>query len=310
MLYVMPIKYLDSIKKITEINLKTSELSKMAKQMSFVPESIQKMIERQNKYMSNIPEIEIPKYNFSKLDIPNFEYLNLNIPKLNIPKFDFANSELLETLKKFSKIGERIKNNPELQFVFISDLEVLNLKSAEEFKASLISDLTDEDIKQKDELLNDNLIPYLEELGIDTLWIGANNVLESQNNPDKLRHCLISLRTILEYLIDEKLAPIEELKNNERFKKEFKRYHLGKQKLEYVKVKRADKIEYFTSKIEFGMLEEFTKNEIQYVCDCYSVLCNVHQPNIGITENQVRSLKVKTGITIWLLVYLNDIIKN
>ncbi|WP_051007998.1 hypothetical protein [Psychroflexus torquis] len=282
----------------------------MAKQMSFVPESIQKMIERQNKYMSNIPEIEIPKYNFSKLDIPNFEYLNLNIPKLNIPKFDFANSELLETLKKFSKIGERIKNNPELQFVFISDLEVLNLKSAEEFKASLISDLTDEDIKQKDELLNDNLIPYLEELGIDTLWIGANNVLESQNNPDKLRHCLISLRTILEYLIDEKLAPIEELKNNERFKKEFKRYHLGKQKLEYVKVKRADKIEYFTSKIEFGMLEEFTKNEIQYVCDCYSVLCNVHQPNIGITENQVRSLKVKTGITIWLLVYLNDIIKN
>jgi|OM-RGC.v1.006747746 hypothetical protein len=306
----MPIKYLDSIKKITEINLKTSELSKMAKQMSFVPESIQKMIERQNKYMSNIPEIEIPKYNFSKLDIPNFEYLNLNIPKLNIPKFDFANSELLETLKKFSKIGERIKNNPELQFVFISDLEVLNLKSAEEFKASLISDLTDEDIKQKDELLNDNLIPYLEELGIDTLWIGANNVLESQNNPDKLRHCLISLRTILEYLIDEKLAPIEELKNNERFKKEFKRYHLGKQKLEYVKVKRADKIEYFTSKIEFGMLEEFTKNEIQYVCDCYSVLCNVHQPNIGITENQVRSLKVKTGITIWLLVYLNDIIKN
>ncbi|AFU67756.1 hypothetical protein P700755_000752 [Psychroflexus torquis ATCC 700755] len=278
--------------------------------MSFVPESIQKMIERQNKYMSNIPEIEIPKYNFSKLDIPNFEYLNLNIPKLNIPKFDFANSELLETLKKFSKIGERIKNNPELQFVFISDLEVLNLKSAEEFKASLISDLTDEDIKQKDELLNDNLIPYLEELGIDTLWIGANNVLESQNNPDKLRHCLISLRTILEYLIDEKLAPIEELKNNERFKKEFKRYHLGKQKLEYVKVKRADKIEYFTSKIEFGMLEEFTKNEIQYVCDCYSVLCNVHQPNIGITENQVRSLKVKTGITIWLLVYLNDIIKN
>ena len=53
-----------------------------------------------------------------------------------------------------------------------------------------------------------------------------------------------------------------------------------------------------------------SKNEIQYVCNCYSVLCNVHQPNIGLTENQVRSLKVKTGITIWLLAYLYDILKE
>ena len=147
-------------------------------------------------------------------------------------------------------------------------------------------------------------------MGIQKLWLGANEVLESEKNPDKLRHCLISLRTILEYLIDEKLAPIEELKNDVRFKKEFKRYHQGKQSLEYVKVKRADKIEFFTSKFEFGMLENFTKNEIQYVCDCYSVLCNIHQPNIGITENQVKSLKVKTGITIWLLAYLNNILEN
>lgn len=76
------------------------------------------------------------------------------------------------------------------------------------------------------------------------------------------------------------------------------------------KIKRADKIKYFTSKIQFGILEDFTKNEIQYVCDCYSILCNIHQPNIGITENQVRSLKVKTGITIWLLAYINKILEK
>ncbi|UBM60059.1 hypothetical protein LAG90_05290 [Marinilongibacter aquaticus] len=303
-------KNLENINKIVGINSKASELSKLAEQMNFVPESIRVMIERQNQIMANIPKIEVPDYNFPKLNIPNFDHLKLSFPEINIPKFDFANSELLETLKKFSKIGERIKNNPELQFAFISDLEILNLKSAEEFKKSLTSDLTDEDIQQKEELLNENLIPYLEELGLESLWLGANQVLESKSNPDKLRHCLISLRTILEYLIDEKLAPMDMLKNSSMFEKEFRKYHLGKKRIEFIKIKREQKIEYFTSKIKFGMLEEFTKNEIQYVCDCYSVLCNVHQPNVGITKNQVRSLKVKTGITIWLLAYLNKIIEN
>jgi hypothetical protein len=298
----MPMKNSENINKISEISLKTTELTKFAEQLSFVPENIIELVKMQNRILSNI---EFPVFNFSKIEMPNFEHL-----KLNIPKFDFINSELLKTLKEFSKIGEQIKNNPELEFAFISNLEILNLKSTEEFKASLISNLTDKKIKQKEELLNENLLPYLEELKIHNLWLGANKVLESDNNPDKLRHCLISLRTILEYLIDKKLAPNVELKDKEKFKKEFKKYHLGKQKLEDVKVYRSSKIEYFTSKFKFGMLEEFTKNEIQYICDCYSVLCNVHQPDVEITENQVRSLKVKTGITIWLLVYLNKILKK
>lgn len=289
---------------------KNTDLPKIDKKMSLIPKNILKIIETQNRIMANIPKIEIPTYNFPKFDIPNFEYLNLNIPELNLPNFDFVNSELLETLKKFSKIADGMNNNPEMQFLFITNLEALNLKSAEEFKTSLTTDLTDEDIKEKNDLLDKNLIPYLEELGLSTLWLGANSVLESENNPDKLRRCLISLRTILEYLIDKELAPIEELKNAERFKKEFKKYHLGKQELKYIKINRADKIEYFTSKFEFRTLEEFTKNEIKYVCDCYSVLCNVHQPNIGITENQVKSLKVKTGITIWLLAYLNNMLQK
>lgn len=44
-----------------------------------------------------------------------------------------------------------------------------------------------------------------------------------------------------------------------------------------------------------------------YTC---MLLTDVHQPNIGLTENQVRSLKVKTGITIWLLAYLYDILEE
>jgi hypothetical protein len=299
------IKIMDNKIKSTVINSKLTELSKLAERMSFVPEGIRVMIESQNRILAKIPKFDIPKYNFPKLDIPNLNHLMVNIPRL-----ETINLEFLETLKEFSKIGERLKNNPELQFAIISDLEILNLKSAEEFKESLTTNLTDEDILKKEELLNENLIPYLEELELENLWFGANQVLESKSNPDRLRHCLISLRTILEYLIDEKLAPMDMLKDSPMFEKEFKKYHLGKQKIEYIKIKREQKIEYFTSKIEFGMLEDFTKNEIQYVCECYSILCNVHQPNIGITENQVRSLKVKTGITIWLLAYLNRIIEN
>ena len=296
---------------ISGINSNLSyELSKLGERMNIIPEGIHTLIERQNEVFKNIPKINLPDYSFPKFNIPNTDNLKLNISDLNLPKLDFLNSEFLEAFKKFSKIGEQIKNNPEYQFSFITDLELLNLKSAEEFKTSLKSDLADEEVKQKEELLNKNLIPYLEKLGIEDLWIGANKVLESNKNPDKLRHCLVSLRTILEYLIDEKLAPINELKDSPMFEKEFKKFHSGKKRIEFVKIKREQKIEYFTSKINFGVLEEFTKNEIKYICDCYSVLCNIHKPNIGITENQVKSLKVKTGITIWLLAYINEIIKN
>ena len=261
-----------------------------------LPESLQRMIEIQNNFKSFLPQIEIPTYNFPKFEFPEFKPL--------------LNSELLENLRKIGDLGERLKNNPELQFSFITDLEILNLKSAEELKESLVSDLTDEDIQTKEDILSKNLVPYLEELGLENLWYGANYALEQKSNPDRLRHCLISLRTILEYLIEEILAPIEKLKDAEMFEKEFRKYKNGKQKLFHVKIKREQKIEFFTSQFKFGMLEDFTKNEIKYVCDCYSILCNVHQPNVGISENQVRSLKVKTGITIWLLAYLNKIINE
>ena len=285
----------DKISKLTEMNLKFMEMDKIVNRFA-LSESVQRMIETKNAYNAFLPKIEIPTYTFPKFDFPEFKSL--------------LNSELLENLRKIGDTGKRLKNNPELQFSFITDLEILNLKSTEELKESLISDLTDEDINAKEDILSENLIPYLEDLGLENLWYGANYVLNQSSNPDRLRHCLISLRTILEYLIDDILAPIEKLKDAKMFEKEFTKYKNGKKKLVHVKIKREQKIEFFTSQVEFGMLEDFTKNEINYVCDCYSILCNVHQPNVGITENQVRSLKVKTGITIWLLAYLNKIINE
>lgn len=289
----------EKMQKIIEESTKWNQLSKLAYSLNPLHESTNKIIEMQNRLTPVIPTFDFPKF-------PSF-----NLPKIDIPSFDgLFNNELLEKLKQIGNIGEKLKNNPELQFAFISNLEILNLTSAVELKESLISDLIDKDIKEKEEILNNNLIPYLENHNLQNLWVGATQVLESANNPDKLRQCLISLRTILEYLIDEKLAPIEELKNSDMFKNNFKKFHAGKKKIEFIKIKREEKIKYFISKFEFGTLEEFTKSEIQYVCDCYSILCNVHQPNVGLSENQVRSLKVKTGITIWLLVYLYNFLEE
>lgn len=288
----------EKMQRIMEASKKFNQLSKLAYSLSPIQEKVNKTVEMQEKLIPSIPTFDFPKFAFDIPKVPSFI-----LPNIDIPIFDnLFNNEFLEKLKQIGDIGEKLDNNPELQFAFISDLEVLNLTSAQELKESLIYDLTDNYIKRKEEILNNNLIPYLESHNLQNLWIGATRVLETENNPDKLRQCLISLRTILEYLIDEKLAPIEELKNSNMFKKDFES--------KYVRIKRNKKIQYFISKFEFGILEEFTKNEIQYVCDCYSILCNVHQPNVGLSENQVRSLKVKTGITIWLLMYLYDIIQK
>ncbi|WP_225000414.1 hypothetical protein [Cesiribacter sp. SM1] len=284
------------MEKQTGLNSALTDFTKVANQMNLIPDYLKEMIEFQNSFKSRLPSFEIPKFEFPKLSLPEFKPL--------------INSELLDAINKISETAQSLKNHPELQFGFITDLEVLNLKSAEELKETLTHDLTVDDIKAKEDILNQNLLPYLEKLKLDSIWLGANYALDSESNPDKIRHCLISLRTILEYLIDHKLAPNSELKDSEMFKKEFKNYHLRKEPLEKVRIKRAKKIEYFTSKIRFGMLEEFTKKEIDYICECYTVLCNIHNPEIGITENQVRSLKVKTGITIWLLAYIHQILEN
>ncbi|MFK7946640.1 MAG: hypothetical protein AB8G11_03545 [Saprospiraceae bacterium] len=328
------------IKKALENEIRTKNINKLIEQINPIPKHIRDLIEIQEKMVSFTPKFDLPKF-----DLPNLNFVNPDLieiqekmasftPKFDLPKFDLPNlnfvnpvllelqekmasitskfellnSSLFESLNVFSKVSEKLKNNPEFQFYYISNLEILNLKSSMELKKSLTSDLTDENILEKEELLNQNLLPYLEELEIQDIWIGASKILES-DNPDKLRYCLISLRTILEHLIDKKLAPMEELKEAEIFEGQFQRYHLGQQRLEFVRIKRSDKIKYFISKIRFGILE-FTRNEIKFICDCYSILCNVHQCDVGLTENQVRSLKVKTGITIWLLAYINKILQD
>lgn len=282
----------DELKRISEQNSNLMKMYKIAFPTNNILKSLQPLIDNQKKWESIIPKITVPELLLPNITIPNFN--------------NIFSSEFVEQLRRISSIGENFSNNPEVQFAFITDLEVLNIKSTENLKDTLINNLTDKDLQEKETLLDKNLLPLLEEQNLESLWLGANYSLES-NNPDKLRHCLVSLRTILEFLIDDKLASNNEIKDNPVFEKEFKKYHSGKATVNEIKIPRRKKIEYFISKFKFGFLEEFTAHEIQYVCDCYAILCNLHQQDVGLTENQVKSLKVKTGITLWLLCYLNKI---
>jgi hypothetical protein len=277
---------LEGINKVVE----RQRLLTSAYQKFQIPAPMLNILEQQSKIIAKLPVLNFPQFN-----LPDYSYLQA----LNIPD---SIRRVAETIKCFRK-------NPETQFSFLTDFEILNISSTEELKETLTSDLPEDDIEEKETLLNDYLVPVLENMDLHNLWHGANYVINDTSNPDRFRHCLTSLRTILEYLIDQKLSPKSELKDSDLFKREFKNYHAGKQDIEFVRVKRSKRIQYFTSKIDFFRID-FTRNDIEFICECYSILCNIHEPDIGITENQVRSLKVKTGITIWFLSHLYEIINK
>lgn len=275
---------------------------------SGIPENLRFIKEIQDRYSNLVPAP------LRKLAESKKKFINSIVPTIDIPSpvKDLFNSDFFGWINEIQTISSYLENNPEVQFIIITDLERLNIETSATFNEVLKSDIPDIDINQKEKVINDNLLPYLEKLNIDSLWIGANYALNTNvnENPDKLRHCLTSVRTILEYLINEKLAPNSLLSLSPMFEKEFSKYHRGITPLEKVVIPRKDKIKYFTSKIEFGVLDEFTIKDIDFIYDCYSVLCDIHDPFISMTENQVRCLKMKTGIILWLFAYLNEIIEK
>lgn len=235
---------------------------------------------------------------------------NLKSIQSNIvqPVFEkIINQSFIQSLNSISQKFVEINNNPEFHFEFLTNLEYLNLKSIDELNDNFISELEKNEIDKTEALLEKNLVPLLDNIELLDLWKGANYAVESKENPDRYRHCFISLRTLLESLIEIKLAPNDLLKDEEIFTNEFKKYHQGKTELRCIKISRKSRIEYFTSKLELGFVE-MTPIQIEYICECYTYLCDVHNPVIDLTENQVKSIKARTGITIWLLAYIYNIL--
>jgi len=117
----------------TPHNSKLIQYTTTFEKLNFVPESINRMMENHKKLMRILPKIKIP-------DLTPFTNQLNEVTKR------------ISQIEGISKIGERIINNPEIQFGFISDLEILNLSSANDFKQSLINDITDDDFKDKERI--------------------------------------------------------------------------------------------------------------------------------------------------------------
>ena len=283
-----------SFYKALELQQKITQLATLAGAFSVPQDTISKFWQATAKHQKFLDSFISPS---SKL-IQDYQR--------TLDKFSVYSNTTFTVLDRLKRLSDGFRDSPELAFITIADLEILSLKSTEELLDAIKNDQVDEALQDKEELLEEFLVPHLEALGLKTPWDGANFALASNENPDRLRHTLVSLRTLLEHLIDGVLAPNLELSTSEMFSKEFKDFHLGKKKLEKVKISRTKRLKYISSKFEFRVLEGFTEQDIAFICKCYSTLCKLHSLDVQMTENQVRILRVKTGITVWLLAYIKE----
>ena len=290
---------MNNFDKLFETQRKMSKLMELTNSFSRFSDPLSKMIANENKLRNQFRSFEIPDIYKTVLERRNL-----------IDRFSIGFEKHFSVFDRLKKLTDAFRSNPEIEFISVSELEILSATSTSELVNSMEEDQPDEFITNKEELLEEFLIPYLERLELDYLWTGASHALNAIENPDRFRHSLVSLRTLLEVLIEQELASNRELSNSPMFGKEFVNFHKGTEPLDRVRIKRSKRIKYFTSKIEFGILEEFAEKDIDFICQCYENLCRIHDPNLGLTENQVRILKIKTGITLWLLCYINDIIKQ
>lgn len=285
--------------KLFETQQKMSKLLEMANHHTRFTNPLSKMYAADNRLRNPFIGFEMPN-----------AYKAILEKQAVVDRLSLGAAKSYSVFDHLKKLTDAFRSNPEIEFISVSDLEILSVTSTSELVDSLEEDHSDDFIAGKEELLEEFLLPYLERLELDYLWTGANHALNTRENPDRFRHALVSLRTLLEVLIERELAGNLELSTSASFTKEFKNFHQGKEELDRVRIKRSKRIKYLTAKVEFGILEEFTEKDIDFVCQCYENLCRIHNPNLGLTETQVRILKIKTGVTLWLLAHINELIKN
>jgi hypothetical protein len=181
----------------------------------------------------------------------------------------------------------KLKNDPEFNFLGIIDND----------------DITEDEIMKVLEIVDYHLDDLLEKLQLKTLWIGAKFALATpQNeNPDNIRHFLISIRTIIEHLIDHLLAPDAKVKKWGKFKKIHDAFLSEYPKSDPTRIPRSIRIKFFCDKIEFNQIEEFTEREIKFIIDLYKNVCKIHSPKIELDTKELELLKLHIGVTIWFL---------
>lgn len=206
-------------------------------------------------------------------------------------------NSFFESLKQ---IINKIAASPSINFHIISDKEALGCEDDSELTKSIVSDLNITNIEDFEELLRDNMVDLLKKHDLYDLWLGSEIVLQNTDNPDRYRQSLISIRTLLEDIIHIKIAPLDLIKDESFFKNEFRNYHNGRKPIEKVKVHKTKILEWFNTKIQLGIAD--IPNSTKFIYNIYEYLCVVHEARIELNEYQIRCLRVKSGIAIWLLI--------
>lgn len=196
----------------------------------------------------------------------------------------------------FQKMSEGIRNNPEFNFLLLIDSP----------------NLSEEETLKRIRIVDENLLSILDKLSIKHLWVGANFALSTDEkmNPEKIRHFFISVRTIIEYLIDTLLAPEVKVKDWEKYPALLDAHKNNNCSQTISKIPRRIRIKYFCSKVQFGLIEEFTEKEIIFINSQYKEVCKVHTPQINIEKKKINLIRLHTGTTIWLLAKLYLIIEG
>ncbi|KAB8153684.1 hypothetical protein EZY14_010690 [Kordia sp. TARA_039_SRF] len=200
-------------------------------------------------------------------------------------------SSLIRIQKSFLNRYERLLEDPEFQFLIIVD--------------NHYEEIEKEKIFELEEIVERKLSAYLVDYEVENIWKGVNYALKSNfsENPDRVRHFLVSLRTILEYSLEHIIVPKEKIKGSGEFNEKLKAHK--KEHPESTKIPRKLRLEYLANKFDFKF-KEFSTREINFINELYKKASYLHSKDISFKEIDLRVLKNHVGITLWLLFFIYE----
>lgn len=237
----------------------------------------------------------------SNIEAISFKYKGplLGDVKFEVPVLDYSAFSDLAKLN-FEDINRNYKENYYYHLCLLSEIEAIHHANRRGFKESLVYDYNDLLGEKYIEKISYALGIHLADNPLLKMWTGAVMSMKS-DNPDKIRHCFVSLRTILEYLINTN----DSITINDILNYVNSKYDTSK--APGIKIK----LQAFLSKEEFNIVEDITDLQIKAFVKYYGTLCSLHSPDVDkITDEQANALLVKVGILIWAIVQRKNFIEG
>ena len=225
--------------------------------------------------------------------------LSTSIPDSFFRKsFDFSraysnlSTELEEIIEEQPASVKIVSELPAIEV--LNNVDVLELVSIP---------VTEDESEVEEESIKGGFFPELEKIekflisiGYEDLvpmWQGANYALSTQNdNPDYVRHCVVSLRELLTQII-HRLAPDKDINTWTSDKQLF---HNGKPT-------RKARLLFLSRSINHDTFTEFIKKDIDALVEFFQLFQRgTHEPTIPFTHKQLLALKARVECTINFLI--------